>query len=170
MIISQNRGRAIARTSADAGAIHHEIAPGASSDFGEWLSWLYIDEVNLARQRSTNVLLIGAGVRCDDVIAMLGPGLAEPIATWCMPEALALPHPRTVATLILRGIEALGQEDQRRLLDWTADAIGVKVVSTATAPLLTCVNRGTFLDVLYYRLNTICVFMDPSEAATARNI
>jgi hypothetical protein len=145
--------------------MHNEIVPAASESC-ERLSWRSLDDVTLARQGSTNVLLIGSAARCDDVIAMLGPNLAEPIATWSILQPVALPNPHRIATLILRGIDRLGQEDQRRLLDWMANANGVKVVSTATAPLLPCINQGTFLDVLYYRLNTICLVMDPAEAAT----
>ena len=54
------------------------------------------------------------------------------------------------------------QADQR-LLDWLGAGVAVKVISTATAPLLPRIERGVFLDSLYYRLNTICVFMIGAE-------
>lgn len=49
------------------------------------------------------------------------------------------------------------------LLDWLSDAVAVKVISTATASLLPRIERGAFLDSLYYRLNTICIFMISAE-------
>jgi DNA-binding NtrC family response regulator len=68
-----------------------------------------------------------------------------------------------VGALILRDVDALVHADQRRLLDWLGNAVAVKVISTATASLLPRIARGGFLDSLYYRLNTICIFMMGTE-------
>jgi DNA-binding NtrC family response regulator len=68
-----------------------------------------------------------------------------------------------VGALILHGVDALVHADQRRLLDWLGDALAVKVISTAPAPLLPRIERGAFLDSLYYRLNTICILMMGAE-------
>jgi DNA-binding NtrC family response regulator len=67
-------------------------------------------------------------------------------------------------------VDALVDIDQRRLLDWLGAAVGVKVISTATAPLLPRIKRGEFLDSLYYRLNTICILMMARNSGTGRGV
>jgi hypothetical protein len=123
----------------------------------------------MARMGSTNVLLIGPAGRCEEVIATLGPTLIEPIVLCRAREGLALPPPGTVGALILRGVDALVAADQRRLLDWLGDAVAVKVIGTATAPLLPRIERGAFLESLYYRLNTICIVMMAQKSGTRRD-
>ena len=99
-------------------------------------------------------MLIGPVDRCEEVITTLGPTLIEPIVVRPPREGLGLPPPGMVGALILYAIDELAQADQQRLLDWLGDAVAVKVISTATTPLLPRIERGTFLDSLYYRLNT----------------
>jgi hypothetical protein len=118
----------------------------------------------MARMGSTNVFLIGPVTLCDDLIATLGPDLIEPIVACRARERLALPPPAMVGALILHDVDELAQTDQQRLLDWLGEAVAVKVISTATAPLMPSIERGAFLGSLYYRLNTICIFtMDAEE-------
>jgi hypothetical protein len=124
----------------------------------------------MARTGSTNVLLIGPAGRCEEAIATLGPTLIEPIVVRRSREVLVLPPPSMGGALILRGVDALVETDQRRLLDWLGAAVGVKVISTATAPLLPHIKRGEFLDSLYYRLNTICIFMMSRNSGTGRGL
>jgi transcriptional regulator of acetoin/glycerol metabolism len=61
-------------------------------------------------------------------------------------------------TLILRNLAALTWADQRRLHDWMTRTGGViQVVATSAIPLLPLLERGTFLDTLYYRLNVLYI-------------
>lgn len=120
-------------------------------------------DIDMARMGFTNVLLIGPVDRCEEVIATLGPTLIEPIVVRPPREGLVLPPPGMVGALILHAVDELAQADQQRLLDWLGDAVAVKVISTATTPLLPRIERGAFLDSLYYRLNTICIFMMGAE-------
>ena len=120
-------------------------------------------DIDMARMGSTNVLLIGPVGRCEKVIATLGPDLIEPIIACRAREGLALPPPAMVGALIIHGVDELAQADQQRLLDWLGDAVAVKVISTATAPLMPRIERGAFRDSLYYRLNTICILMMGAE-------
>ena len=168
MITSQNRGFAAARSSTRADVCQRDIssAPHALSDR---LSSLSI-EIDMARRERTNVFLIGPVARCDDVIATLGPDLIEPMVVCRARAGLVLPSGVMVGTLILRDVDALVHADQQRLLDWLDDAVAVKVISTATAPLLPRIERGAFLDALYYRLNTICILMMARKSGTAHDV
>ena len=63
---------------------------------------------------------------------------------------------------MLHDVGALTTDDQLRLLDWLERAEGrTQVVSTSSAPLLPRVHAGSFIDTLYYRLNTVCVDVTP---------
>lgn len=75
MIISQNRGRAAARTSTRADVRNLNTSSGADP-LSDRLS-SPSTEIDLARRERTNVFLIGHVARCDDVIATLGPDLIE---------------------------------------------------------------------------------------------
>jgi transcriptional regulator of acetoin/glycerol metabolism len=49
-------------------------------------------------------------------------------------------------------------QEQIRLLEWLALAAGrTQVISTSVAPLFPRVQAGSFIDTLYYRLNTVYV-------------
>lgn len=123
-------------------------------------------DIHLALRGATNLLLIGPAVACDDVIGRVRPALSTPLAAWRTPAPLLLPPPSTVATVILHGIDALTRPDQHRLLDWSGAAAHVKVISTAEASLLAHIGQGTFLDALYYRLNTVTIRLPAAGAAT----
>jgi hypothetical protein len=122
-------------------------------------------EIDMARRERTNVLLIGPAARCNDVIAALGPDMIEPMVVCRARDGLVLPSAVMVRTLVLHDVDALGHADQRRLFVWLGDAMAVKVISTASASLLPSIERGAFLDSLYYRLNTICILMMGAMAA-----
>lgn len=105
-----------------------------------------------------NLLLIGAEEVTQNFLETLMMDLREPISHWCMGEALVLPPAGRTATLILHEVGTLPMEDQRRLLRWLEQAVGrVQVISTTSTSLLARVQSGTFVDTLYYRLNTVCL-------------
>ena len=91
------------------------------------------------------------------------PHLDAPICCWT-PDAV-LPSGRDVRTLVIRNVDALSAERQRDLLSWLEQVAvaSTRVVSTTTVPLFQRVAAGLFLDVLYYRLNTVML-----SAADAR--
>lgn len=71
-----------------------------------------------------------------------------------------------MGTLILHEVGALPHDDQRQLLEWLEPAARrVQVISTTSASLFPRVEVGAFSDVLYYRLNTMC--MDVASWAEA---
>jgi hypothetical protein len=123
-----------------------------------------ISEIALAGRRGTNVLLVGSDAWCEDMLLGLQPSLAHPISTWRPRAGAGWPHLDGVATLIVRDVETLGRADQRRLFEWLEAATAVKVICTASTPLLPRLERGSFLDGLYYRLNTICIRGDRPDS------
>ena len=105
-----------------------------------------------------NLLLIGIDGGVWSVLRTLLPDLHEPIATWSAGHRLVLPPVSRTGTLILHEVGALSLDDQRRLLEWSERAAGlVQIISTTSTPLLPLVHAGTFVEILYYRLNTVSV-------------
>lgn len=117
-------------------------------------------DLQLVRMPRVNLLLVGPDSVIQNVLEMLRPSLQTPIENWCPSQRLALP-PFT-GTMVLRDVDALTLEDQRRLVGWLELCVGrTQVISTTSFPLLPRVEAGTFLDTLYYRLNTVCVDVTP---------
>jgi transcriptional regulator of acetoin/glycerol metabolism len=88
----------------------------------------------------------------------LWPEAREPILIWSPGQPLVLPPPGHPATLVLHDVSELTHVEQRRVLAWLDQADGrIRVISTTAVPLWPRVSTGAFNDVLYYRLNTVCV-------------
>ena len=105
-----------------------------------------------------NVHLIGMDRVIRNVLDALVPEIDRPLTNWVPGQRLVLPPVSRGGTLILHEIGTLPAEDQLRLLDWLEGASGrMQVVSTTTTPLLPRIQSGAFIDMLYYRLNTVCV-------------
>ncbi len=83
------------------------------------------------------------------------PHVDPPVCCWTLDTLL--PSPQGVKTLVIRDVDTLSAEQQRDLLSWLEQAtvVSTRVVSTTTVPLFQRVTAGRFLDVLYYRLNTV---------------
>jgi hypothetical protein len=105
-----------------------------------------------------NLHLIGMDRVIRNVLQALVQDIDRPLASWVPGQKLVLPPATRGGTLILYEVGALAADHQLRLLDWLDQAFGrTQVVSTTTAPLLGRIQNGTFIDILYYRLNTVCV-------------
>jgi hypothetical protein len=109
----------------------------------------------LMRTVRSNMLIEGSAAAVEQSLAALIPHLELPVCCWT-PVAL-LPSPHEVKSLVIRGVEALSQRQQRDVSGWIerASVAGTRVVATTTVPLFERVAAGTFLDCLYYRLNTV---------------
>lgn len=84
--------------------------------------------------------------------------LREPMTVWQPGELLTLPAPQSNGTLILHDVGDMSAPFQIQLLHWLeAFDRTVQVISTSTTPVIPRVQCGAFLDMLYYRLNTVCV-------------
>lgn len=130
-----------------------ELAP-------EWL---------LVRTRRPNTLITGSHATLDVLMASLRPSLQDPVFHWS-PET-ALPTADEAGTLLIRDVAALSLEQQRTLLAWldTASAGHPQVVCTTALEVFPLVERGTFLEELYYRLNTLRLDA-PSRHASRRSL
>ena len=102
-----------------------------------------------------NVLVVGRADAVEQSLAAFTPHLDPPVCYWT-PGAV-LPSPGDVKTLVIRSVDALSAEQQRDVSSWLEQAAGERtpVVSTTPVPLFQRMVAGLFLDVLYYRLNTV---------------
>ena len=115
-------------------------------------------ELQVAGMPRTNLLLVGTAGTIRIVLEMLWQELREPILTWRPGQWLELPPPGRASTLVLHDVSELSYDDQHRLLCWLDETAGrIRVVSTTAVPLWPRVKREAFNEVLYYRLNTVCV-------------
>lgn len=105
-----------------------------------------------------NLLFIGKDRVTRTVLDVLLLELREPLASWHPGEPLALPRSARAGTLILHDVSALAVDQQHQLLEWLDwDGGRTQVVSTTPVSLVSRVDAGTFVERLYYRLNTVCV-------------
>jgi hypothetical protein len=103
-----------------------------------------------------NALVIGSPMAVDAALARLLPLLQDPIVTWepYVPSEPSLPG---TGTLIIREADALDSVQQRKLLDYLSNPTRrVRVIALASSPVYPLVQRGDFLEALYYRLNVLC--------------
>src|SRR5215471_17697553 len=97
-----------------------------------------------------NLLVEGPESTTDSLLVALTPHLRQPLWTWCAGVQNG--------TLVVRCVNRLDRGQQKQLLEWLEVATGrVQVIATSSEPLFPLVKRGTFLDVLYYRLNVFRV-------------
>jgi len=114
-----------------------------------------VEELAALRDRFPNVLAVGPDLATEAIIREITPFLRLPITIVRVHERADLPLSQAGGTLVLRDVEELAWNQQRRLFDWLARTSGAtQVVATSSAPLLPLVRVGMFLDVLYYRINT----------------
>jgi hypothetical protein len=105
-----------------------------------------------------NVLLIAPETVVRSVLDSQLLTLREPIVCWSPGAPLELPPCDHLGTILLHDVGNLPPSEQLYLLEWLERANGrVQVVSTSATPLLPKVRSGAFIDMLYYRLNTVCV-------------
>jgi hypothetical protein len=123
---------------------------------------VYID-FNLARMTGANVLLVGPERRVEDVVRAHLPDINAGLVIRCQDTPPRLPPASSQqGPVVLRDVDFLTHEEQRRVFDWLDSRTDrLQVVSTASAPLRPLIEAGAFNDALYYRLNT--VYIDLSE-------
>jgi hypothetical protein len=104
-----------------------------------------------------NLLLIGPDDLTRGFLKAVRPHLQEPVVILRGDEPFALP-PRPVGTLILIDVGAFSPPDQSRLYDALNDQLsGTQVISTSATGLMPMLAATSFLETLYYRLNTIYI-------------
>jgi Sigma-54 interaction domain len=121
--------------------------------------WGVLADLFRARITKANVLLVGPDHLVENVVSLLISDLKSSSLIRRQNGELMLPagSPR-VRTAVVRDVDTLTSDEQRRLLDWLGSTpYRPQVVSTTSAPLLPLVEAGLFNDSLYYRLNTMYV-------------
>ena len=117
-----------------------------------------VEELTSIRDRSPNVLVVGTDTVTAAATAEIRAFLRLPITTVCVTPDQTLPLAIENGTLVVRGVHALSVTEQQRLYEWMSRSSGAtQVIATSPVSLLPLVERGAFLDLLYYRLNTICL-------------
>jgi hypothetical protein len=114
-----------------------------------------VEELLRLSSAQTNLLLEGGESQVETVLSAVVPSLPRPVTTWA--GTASLPTVRD-GTLIVPLVNRFDDDQQRQLLRWLDETAGtVRVIATTPGSLFRLVQRGTFLDALYYRLNTIRV-------------
>ena len=136
---------------------HHRTTPAFVCDPPK-------DDWSALMSRHPNVLIHGPHDATDALVDALTPYLRLPIH-YATGEAFPL-LPSTRGTLILDDVEALDSHQQQTLLGWLDDCADteMQVISISPTALHTHVQDGTFLNVLYYRLNVI--YLEVSATCT----
>ena len=102
-----------------------------------------------------NLMLIGPADITAMLLDIVRLHLEAPAATIRAGEPLTLPRGH-VGTLIVHNVCLLSSVEQSRLNEALDDDLaGTQVISTSPLSLMPMVQEGRFLDILYYRLNTI---------------
>ena len=130
----------------------------STTDRNALIGGLPSEEWQLLRRLHPNVLLTGTPPATAAAVNALRPSLRSPVITWHAGEPLVLPPDGSSRTLILDDAVALSFRDQLRLLAWLKESEDpTQVVTTAPCPLLPLVDRGVFLEALYYHLNLVYI-------------
>jgi transcriptional regulator of acetoin/glycerol metabolism len=116
------------------------------------------EEWRLLQSSHPNLLLAGQTSATSAALDALQTSFRGPVTVWRSGSPLVLPPPDAPGTLVLDNVGDLPPADQLRLIDWLLQDVGaVQVIASTAVPLLPLVERGAFLDALYYRLNVVCL-------------
>jgi len=117
------------------------------------------EDWNVLQRGRPNVLLVGSESNTSRLIQALMPSLLPPVV-WHSSRPFVLPADRT-GTLVLQHAADLSIDDQHSLARWLQQEAdpSLQTITTAPVSLLPRVDQGLFLDVLYYRLNVMCLFV-----------
>ena len=114
------------------------------------------EEFFLMGMPRVNVLLEGRIEALRLVIRTLLGHVAKPVWMWSPGAELVLPPIEWPGTLVLDEVAGLTLQEQIQVLQWSAGPLrNTQVISTTSEPLLPRVRAGSFIDILYYRLNTV---------------
>lgn len=128
------------------------------------------EELLLMGMPRVNVLLTGRDDTVQLVLRTLLGHVRTPIATWSPGEPFVLPATEHPGTLVLREVSALSIQQQARLLEWSNDGRrNPQVISTSSTPLMPLVRAATFIDTLYYRLNTVLIDLTAADRPLQHN-
>src|SRR5262245_17734795 len=113
------------------------------------------DDWSLLLALHPNAFIVSPARAMGAVVDRLLPHLMKPVRFWSCGDGLWWPRGGNGA-LVLRDVDRLAAPDQMALVDRLDDCRGgIQLVAFSAAPLFPLVERGAFLDALYYRLNAV---------------
>ena len=125
------------------------------------VDWTSVEhDLDIVRSTRSNLVIIGPDLLVTDVLRrVIAAAQYSIIVSASDPRPLRLPAvPLPGATLVLRDIDELDDDDQADLLDWLERANGEQqIVCTGSGLLLSQLKSGAFDPRLYYRLNSVCI-------------
>lgn len=144
------------------GGVNHATAPHASmlpirDDFR--IPPSVQRDLSVARITRANILLVGSDRQVSRLVRLAVADLSQAAVVSCRNGQLRLPPTSLRAgTIVIRDVDALSSDDQRKLCEWLdSRSDRAQVVSTASAPIVPLVDGSLFNDALYYRLNMVYV-------------
>jgi len=139
------------------GAIHFKEQLMSTMHVNEALRGPYVPRVRGRRadHRGPNLLVRFTGGGSERALHTLKQSSTRSVHVSILPGPLVLPA-REARTWLLVNASALTSAQQTYLHEWMSDELGrVQVISVVLEPLYPLVERGRFLEDLFYRLNTI---------------
>src|SRR5919197_2755756 len=110
------------------------------------------DDWSLLLSLHPNAFIVSPASTVGAVVGRLLPHLLKPVRFWSCGYGLWWPSGESGA-LVLRDVDRLAAADQMELVARLDGCRGrVQLVTFSAAPLFPLVERGAFLDGLYYRL------------------
>jgi transcriptional regulator of acetoin/glycerol metabolism len=114
------------------------------------------DEARWGIRQGLNVLIIGSPKVVSHLLQSVRGDLRMPLCEFGRTHGL--PQLDAAHTLVAHDVAELDPTQQNALLEWLDDyGAGRQVISLTGEPLFPLVQRGAFLDRLYYRLNVMTV-------------
>jgi len=106
-------------------------------------------------EAAPNLLVQGPESAITTTLANLAAEVQAPVCSWEPGQLFSSPAPDR-GTVVLRHVECLDVDQQHRLMAWLeTTGESVRIISTTSVRLFDYVERGLFLDALYYRLNAV---------------
>jgi Sigma-54 interaction domain len=119
-------------------------------------------DCNLACSVRVNLFVLGEAAETRRLVDTLHPYFEPAVVT--VRAGRSLPPLDGARTLILDDVNLLPPADQHEVETWLDRNAGkVQVISASAQPILPMIATGTFLESLYYRLNTVYCEVAPSR-------
>jgi lysophospholipase L1-like esterase len=120
-------------------------------------------DVGVLRTARVNALLIGSNDVIDRALRAIQRD-GQPCISWTPADGPRLPDV-AAGTLVVRDVASLTADQQQQLLAWI-DRRGPRahVVATSGEPVWPSVERGAFVERLYYRLNVLYIDLRGSSS------
>jgi len=115
-----------------------------------------------SERRRPNLLVVCNEVTVDAALRHLVTFCDPPYHVVTLPGPLDLPEDKN-GTLLLMDVPRLSLEQQVALYDWLSTGTeDLQVVSISSRPVAPLIERGQFLEALFYRLNVIYLDATPT--------